>query len=212
MTRRQYIERIRRLIYGGQPPADASITVGLVNNYIQDAIGVAAKSNYTDSIKLDGIAYINNSFYTTFKSLSISEDEQFLWKVTLPQLPVGVGSNEGVSTLIFKDSDSNQLSYPVIWLSQNQVSFQRSMRPIPNKLLAYPQGEFVYILSTLILSAYTAQVTMISGGDSTDLDSTLNIPPDYFPIMTEYLKTQLMFQRSVPVPVTNDGSDIVKTT
>ena len=86
------------------------------------------------------------------------------------------------------------------------------MRPIPNKLLAYPQGTYVYVMSTLILSSYTAQITMISGGDSTDLDSTLNVPPDYFPIMTEYLKTQLMFQRNVPVPVTNDGSDIIRTT
>lgn len=212
MQRGAYIERVRRLIYGGQPPADASITAGLVNSYISDAVAVAARANYTDNLKLEGIAVVNNSFYTTFKSLTVSNDEQFLWKITLPQLPVGLGANEGISTLIFKDSSSNQLSYPVVWLSENQLSFQRGMRFIPNKLLAYPQGTFIYVMSTLLLSDYTAQATMISGGDATDLDSVLNVPPDYFPIMTEYLKTQLMFQRSVAVPVTNDGSDIIKTT
>lgn len=212
MLRRTYIERVRRLIYGGQPPADASITVGLVNNYLADAVAVAARANYTDNLKLEGIAVVNNSFYTTFKSLTVSADEQFLWKITLPELPIGIGANEGASTLIFKDSSSNQLSYPVVWLSENQLSFQRGMRLIPNKLLAYPEGTFVYVMSTLLLSDYTAQITMVSSGDSTDLDSVLNVPPDYFPIMTEYLKTQLMFQRNVPVPVTNDGSDIIKTT
>lgn len=78
MVRRTYIERIRRLIYGGQPPAEANITIGLVNNYLQDAIAVAAKTNYTDNLKLEGIASVNNSFYTTFKSLVIASDEQFM--------------------------------------------------------------------------------------------------------------------------------------
>lgn len=212
MVRRTYIERIRRLIYGGQPPAEANITIGLVNNYLQDAIAVAAKTNYTDNLKLEGIASVNNSFYTTFKSLAVTSDEQFLWKITLPQLPVGIGGIEGISKVIFKDSSSNQLSYPVVLLTENQVSFQRGMRAIPNKLLAYPEGEFVYVMSTLLLSDYTAQVTMVSGGSSTDLDSTLNIPADYFPIMTEYLKAQLMFQRNVPQDLQNDGTDVIRST
>lgn len=212
MTKRAYIERIRRLIYGGQPPSEANITVGLVANYLNDAIALAAKTNYTDNLKLEGIASVNNSFYTTFKSLAVTSDEQFLWKITLPQLPVGIGGIEGISKVIFKDSSSNQLSYPVVLLTENQVSFQRGMRAIPNKLLAYPEGEFVYVMSTLLLSDYTAQVTMVSGGSSTDLDSTLNIPADYFPIMTEYLKAQLMFQRNVPQDLQNDGTDVIRST
>lgn len=211
MTRRTYIERVRRLIYGDQPPSEANITPGLVNNYLNDAIALAAKTNYIDSAKMDGIAYVNNSFYTIFKSLTVAADEQFLWKITLPQIPVGIGANEGVSTLIFKDSDSNQLSYPVIWLSENQLSFQRGMRTLPNKLLAYPQGEFVYVMSTILLSTYTAQITMISGGDSTDLDSTLNVPPDYFPIMNDYLLKILMTEKNQIRDVVNDGSDVIQT-
>lgn len=211
-TRRQYIEQVRRQIYGSQPSNDAEITVQLVNQWLNQAIGYAAKSNYVDTLKLDGIAYVNNSFYTTFKTLAVTSNEQFLWRVTLPEIPVGIGYNQGVETLIFKDSSSNQLSYPVVWLSQNQRSYQRGMREIPNKLLAYPEGTYIYIMSTIMLSDYTAQVTMVSGGDSTDLDSILNVPPDYFNIMTEYLKTQLMFQRQVPVDSTNDGADTIVTT
>lgn len=209
-SRLQYIEQIRRMIYNGQPSDDASITIGLVNQWLNQAIGVAAKTNYTDSIKLDGIAYINNSFYSTYKNLEVVEDEQFLWKITLPDIPFGLGANEGVSTLKFKDGDTRQISLPVVWLTQAQRSFSSSMRPIPNKLLAYSEGEFLYVISTILLNQYTAQATMVSGGLSTDLGSTLNIPADYLPVITNYLKQELMFERSVPADVTNDGKDNIK--
>lgn len=211
MTRRTFIERVRREIYGGQPSDDATITVGLVNNYLSDAIAVAAKTNYTDAIKLDGIAYINGSFYTTYKSLAVTMDEQFLWKVTLPHLPFGLGQDEGISVLKFR-GNASEISQPVVWLNQNQLSYVQGMRPIPNKLLAYPQGAFIYIISTIILSPYTASVTMVSGGDATDLDSTLNVPSDYFPVMMQYLQQQLLLEHNQPVDATNDGLDAVKTT
>ena len=212
MLRITYIEQIRRLIYGGQPDSDAEITIGLVNVWLDQAIAVAAKQNYKDSIAVDGVAYINNSFYTTFKNLSITEDEQFLWKIILPHLPVGVGTSDGVPILVIKDNESRQLSDNVVWLSEAQRSFSKGMRVIPNKILAYSESGYIYIQSTLILQDYTAQVTMISGGDPTDLQSILNVPPDYIPVMTQYLRDQLMFERSVPKDVTADGQDFIKTT
>lgn len=210
MTRKTYIEQIRRLIYGSQPADDAEITVGLVNVWLDQAIAFAAKKNYTDSLQLDGVAYINNSFYSTFKGLTIAKNENNLYRLTLPQIPIGIGNDEGISTLELKDGWSKQISFPIIWLTQNQVAYQRGMRTIPNKLLAYSQGEFVYIITPLDITDYTATVTMVSGGTSTDLNSTLNIPSDYLPIVTDYLKTNLMFQRTVPVDDVNNGVDAVK--
>lgn len=211
-TRRAYIEQIRRLIYGGQPDDDSEITVGLVNQWLDQAIGVAAKANYSDSLKIDGISYVNNSFYTTFKGLSVSEDEQFTWKVELPQIPIGIGHSMGISKLVLKDYESRQLTNPVVWLSQNQLTYYQSMMPIPNKILGYSEGLYVYLKSTLILSDYTAQATMISGGNSQDLDSVLNIPADYIPVISEYLKKELFFERNVPKDVTPDGNDAITFT
>jgi hypothetical protein len=48
---------------------------------------------------------------------------------------------------------------------------------------------------------------MVSGGDSSDLNSTLIIPDDYVPIMVEYIKAQLAFERSRPIDTSNDGVD-----
>lgn len=211
MIRLQFIERILRQIYNGLPSDDATITKELVNKYLEDAIGVAAKANYKDNIALDGVSYVNDSFYSTFKGIAVTKDERFLWKIALPQVPVGLGGNEGVSTLVLKN-DTGELSYPIVWLTANQLSYQKGMRPIPNKLLGYYQGKNAFVMSTLILSDYTATVTLVSGGDSTDLYSELNVPPDYFPVMVEYIKNQLMFERNVPVDTTNDGSDVIQST
>lgn len=211
MTRQQLIERILRQVYGGQPSDDSSITPNLVNHFINDGIALAAKQNYKEAIQIDGIGYVNNSFYTTFKGLEVSADEGSMWKITLPQLPIGIGKNEGISTLQFKD-DMGKVSLPCIPLSENQKGYYQRMRPIPNVILYYPEGTFLYALSTIILSNYTATVSMVSGGDSSDLTSTLNIPDDYYNIVIEYCSKMLMLERNQIVDVVNDGQDAIRTT
>jgi hypothetical protein len=212
ISRKAYIEMIRRQIYGDQPTSEANITVGLANRWLNIAIAAAAKQNYKDNLAIDGINYVNNSFYTTFKGIVVTKDENFLWRIELPQIPLGIGTSAGIETLVFKDGTTNEISYSVVWLSQNQRSYSRGMRAIPNKILAYSEGKYVYAMSTIMLSQYTATVTMVSGGDGTDLTSTVNVPDDYFNYIVEYMKQQLMFQRQVPQDVTNDGSDAMVTT
>lgn len=207
MLRNDYIERVLRQIYGGYIPDDSEITRGLVNNILGDAIALAAKMNYTDSIKIDGIGYVNNSFYTTFKSIAITKDENFLYKLTLPHIPFGVGRNEGISNLRVKD-DKNNVSLDCIPLSINQKGYVATMKPIPNKTLYYSEGNSIFILSTLLLYQYTASVTLISGGDSTDLNSELNVPSDYLPIMQEYIIKQLAFEQSRVRDLENNGADL----
>lgn len=207
MTRRFLIERIIRQIYGGFPNDDSSIGESLVNVWMNDAIAIAAKNNYKDSMNLEQVGFVNNSFYTTFKGLSVSVNERFLYQITLPQLPVGIGSTYGISTLQFKDSSGN-LSMPCIPLTENQKAYSQQLRPIPNRVLFYPEGIFIYAISTLNLNAYTASVSMISGGDSTNLDSVLNVPDDYINVIIEYCKSQLMFERNVTVDGANDGTDL----
>lgn len=212
ITRRIWIERCLRQIYNGPVSDDATITPNLVNVWLSTAIGLAAKANYKENIAIDGIGYINGSFYTKFRDIAITSYGNFLWQITLPQVPLGIGRNEGISTLELVDGRGN-VTRPFIPISENQKTYYQSMQPIPNKILYYYEGTLVYAVSTLLLNNYTANVTMVSGGDSTDLDSTLNVPPDYDNVMIEYIKQQLMFERGVPIDVTNDGLDSMgKTT
>lgn len=206
MTRRTFIEREIRQLYNGFQTDDSTITDNLINSWIPDAVGLAARKNYTDNFQLEGIGFNNNSFYSKFKGLTITADERFLWKATLPEIPVGIGATEGVSTVVFKDS-RNTVSYPAVVLSENQVTIQRQMRPIPNKIMCYPEGGYLYIISSILMNNYTATITMISGGDATDLDSVLNVPSDYYPLMVQYIQQQLMIERKNTPDNQNDGKD-----
>lgn len=206
-TRYEIIERVIRKVYGEQPNNDASITNNLVNKWIEDGIAAAAKLNYKESIQLDGIGYVNNSFYLTFKNITFTQDEQFQFIGTLPQIPLGIGKNQGISSLRIKDNQNN-ISYDVLPLSEDEWTFARALPPIPNKLLYKPEGRSIYVLTTLLLNiGYTATASMISSGDDTNLDSVLNVPQEYIPAIIEYCSNMLMQERQVPKDVTNDGAD-----
>ena len=205
MTRNQTIELILRQIYNGQPSDDSSITFSQVNLWLNQAIGIAAKKNYTDSIQLDGIAYMNNSFYVSYVGLVITQFDNNTFQLSLPHIPFALGKNEGVSTVQFKKD--NMLSFTAIPMSINQIAYQDTLRPIQNKVLYWQENTKVYIKTDIPMTQYTASVRMISGGDSTDLSSTLNIPDDYMPIVIEYIKQQLAFERSRPIDTANDGVD-----
>ena len=103
-----------------------------------------------------------------------------------------------------KDKLASQTAIP---LSINQVAYIDNLRPIQNKILYWTEGKNIYAKSLIPLTAYTANVRMVSGGISTDLNSTLNIPDDYVPMIVEYIKGQLAFERSRPIDVSNDGVD-----
>lgn len=208
MTRRFYIERILRQIYGDYIRDDSTITVELANSYLNDAIAIAAKQNYKDNVAIEGIGYLNNSFYTTFKCIAVTKDERYIWKVELPQIPLALGRDEGVSTIKLKDAQTGQVSLPLIPITEAQATFFESMRPIPGKTLYKTEGKNVFIKSTLKLSTYTASVTMVSGGVSTSLDANINIPDDYIPVMTQYIQQQLLLERTQIPDMANDGADI----
>jgi hypothetical protein len=205
MTRRQLIEQIIRQVYGGQPSDDADITPNLVNQYINQGIATVIKQNYKDSIQLDGVSYINNGFYTSYSGLSITQSSNFLWVLTLPEIPIAIGKNEGISNLRLIGS-AGQIGIDCIPLSINQKSYATSMRTIPNRLLYYTEGSKLYILSSLILNQYSAVVTMVSGGDAVNLNSELNVPQDYIPLIVQYVANALMLERKQPRDLTNDGT------
>lgn len=205
ISRYELAERIQRVIYNGLPTDDATITIPVINLWINDGLAAAAKKNYAESLQIEGVAYINNSFYTTYKGLTITPDESQIWKFTLPQIPLGLGRNEGISTVQFKAD--GKVSFTAIPLSQNQVGYADTLRAVPNKIFYWNEGQTVYVKSAIQMNNYTATVRMVSGGNSSDLDSVLNIPDDYVADVIGYVVKLLMTERSQPIDTTNDGLD-----
>lgn len=201
-------ERILRAVYGEMPSDDSNATINLVNAWLNDALGAAAKQNYKENGIVDGISYVNNSFYCSFRDISISTYEQFVFQIQLPQIPIALGYNEGVGTLQFVDSNGN-VSDAAIPLSENQVGMVQNVRPIPNKTLYYPEGEFLYAISDIDLTGYTAKIRMVSGGNSNDLNSTLILPDDYMGFCVDYCIKMLKQERFTPKDLVNDGQESI---
>jgi hypothetical protein len=82
------------------------------------------------------------------------------------------------------------------------------MPHIPSKTLFYSEGDNVFVISNLILSNYTASVTMVSGGLSSSLNSVLTVPSDYMPVIIQYVQQQLLLMKQTPKDLANDGQDL----
>lgn len=208
MTRRYFLDRLLFQYSGGLPEDDTEITLDILNSFLPDAIAFAAKQCYVESIKLDGVSYVNGSFYTTFSGLSVVADntDNLCYKLELPEIPVGIGRNEGVSEIRFKkDGFVSKAAIPVDIL---QWGYMDNMRAIPNKLFFLSEGKLARVKTTIPLTDYTGIVKMISGGDSSDLDSELNVPPDYLGPMTDFLNKQLAIEKAQKQDITNDGNEM----
>lgn len=206
-TRLNIIERVRRHVYGEQPSDDAAITENLVNAWMNDGIAIAAKQNWKESIQLDGVSYVNNSFYCTYRGIPIvQDDEQFLYTMALPQIPLGLGRNEGISVLQVVSPDGT-VSDPLIPISEAQFGYMRGQRKMPNKIMYLPEGTFCHIISTLQLFPYTGKIRMISGGDRTDLNSIVNLPDESVAVVVDYCSKMLMQEVAIPKDLTIDGRD-----
>jgi hypothetical protein len=207
MIRGALIESVLMQIYGGKPTDDSEITYNLCNLYLQEGIALAAQAAYKSAIQLDGVGYVNNGFYTTYSGIAITQDstDNLCWMFTLPEIPVGISANMGIAELRFKADGFTSL--PAIPLSINQWGYFDSMPPIINKIMYLPEGKVVRAKTPLILSQYTATVKVISGGDVTNLNSELNVPPDYIPMIRDHIFTQCMKERMNPQDSVNDGQE-----
>jgi len=203
MTRSKLIERILRLIYNDQPSDDSSITINLVNEWLNDAIGLAARKNYTDNLQLEGVAFVNSSFFTTFSNLTITQVDNDLYLVNLPQIPIGLGKTEGIASLQIYSDKQSRSGVP---LTTAQSVYQDSIRPIQNKFVYWYEGSKLYVKSGSIITNYKAKARMISGGLSTDLTTEVNVPDDYIPVIVDYMKL-LIANKARPIETQNDGVD-----
>ena len=207
MTRNDLIERILRAVYGEQPTDDSNITKSLVNNWIQDGIAAAAKLNYRDNDQMTGIAFVNNSFYTTFKNITFSQDELFTWICTLPQIPIGIGRSEGITSFRIVDS-KGVVSQDGVPLSESQWTYFRQLPQIPNRFYYKQENDNVYVFTLLQLDVgFSGTAVMVSAGDPNDLTAVLNVPPDYISIISDYCIEKLRQSRLVPKDISNDGAD-----
>jgi hypothetical protein len=205
MTRKVLIEQIRRMLYGGVPNDDASISEKEINVYINQSLAYMAKINYTDSIKLDGVENVSDLFYVTFKNLPVLRDTTTgYYYATLPQVPVGLARGYGISTVTFPTSTG--LAKSPIPISVRELDYIDNLKQPPSKIFYWPEGKTLWFKSYTNLIGKNAIVRMVSTESST-LDDELNLPQEYITDIINLVLNQLKIRKGSPEDIVNDGVD-----
>ena len=205
MTRRVLIEQIRRIFYGGVPNDDASLSEKEVNLYLNEAIAYMAKVNYTDAIKLDGIETVADSFYATFKNLSITRDSDTgYYSLELPQVPLGLARGYGISTVTFPTSTG--LAKSPIPISVRELDYIDQLKQPPSKIFYWSEGKKLWFKSYTNLVGKYAIVRMVST-ETSDLDAEINVPQEYISDIVDLVINKLKIRKGTPEDNVNDGVD-----
>ena len=205
MTRKVLIEQIRRMLYGGVPNDDASISEKEINVYINESLAYMAKINYTDSIKLDGVENVSDVFYLTFKNLAVLKDtDTGYYYTTLPQVPVGLARGYGISTVTFPTSTG--LAKSPIPISTRELDYIDNLKQPPSKIFYWPEGKKLWFKSYTNLIGKNAIVRMVST-ESSALDDELNLPQEYITDIINLVLNQLKIRKGSPEDIVNDGVD-----
>lgn len=205
MTRKVLIEQIRRLYYGGTPSDDANLTENEVNVYINQAIAYFAKVNYSDAINLDGIETVGDAFYSTFKNLPITRDNDTgYYSTTLPHPPLGLARGYGISTVTFPVSTG--LAKAPTPISPREVDYIEQVKLPPSKIFYWAEGNKLWFKSYTNLVGKFAIVRMITAENS-DKTAELNVPAEYISDIINWIMNQLRVRKGMPEDTTNDGLD-----
>ena len=205
MTRKVLIEQIRRMYYGGLPIDDANLTENEVNLHINQAIAAIAKENYVDYIKLDGIENVDDAFYTTFKNLSVSKDNDTgYYYTTLPHPPLGLSRGYGIADVTFPVSTG--LAKNPIPISPRELEYVDSVKIPPSKIFFWCEGKTLWFKSYINLVGKAPIVRMISN-ESSDLTSEINVPGEYISRIIDMVMSKLSIRKQMPEDTTNDGLD-----
>lgn len=205
MTRKILIEQIRRIFYGGVPNDDATLSEKEVNVYINEAIAYMAKVNYSDAIKLDGIENISDSFYATFKNLSITRDSDTgYYSLDLPQVPLGLSRGYSISTVTFPTSTG--LAKSPIPISPRELDYVDQLKQPPSKIFYWSEGKKLWFKSYTNLVGKFAIVRMVST-ETSDMDAEVNVPQEYITDIINMVLSQLKIRKGTPEDAVNDGVD-----
>lgn len=211
-TRKNIIDRVRRLIYGGYPTDDAQITVNLVNSWLNDAIAAACVSSFWASYKVDQVGSVADGFYMTFSPFSLSKDSNTgYYNFTLPALPLSLPKSHSISN-VFVISGS-KVKTECSRIDQRELGLMFEVPLDSDEVYYWVEQQTLYLWSKRDISAYTAYVRMPYGSASTNtLTSIVNVPDDLVPQVIEYLVKAAGEQRRMPSVNQNEGIEKANTT
>jgi hypothetical protein len=184
MIRRTLCEIIQRKLAGGEPSSDFEPSLVEINALLDSAIAYAAKSQYNETAQID-VEYIADSFYTTFRDISMVEDiDTGHWSADIPAAPAGLPRGYDMDVFPYGTGSTGRA-----WarISPQQLAIYTGLPKPVNTVLFWTEGSKLKADSPFDLSGIKVMIRMVVGSGSQELTAELACDGTYIPGVLEWM-------------------------
>lgn len=199
-SKRELAERYLIKFSGGMMSDDVKIDERFFIHEINKAIAFIAKGSMLENSQLDGIAYANDQFITTYRNIPILFDEavsEFKYSV-LPDIPIGLVKGRGLVMVIPPLGTENSLK-PV---SLREVPMLFHQPLIPRVTFYWIEGG---VISYWPSPSFGKVATKMISSGTADIDAPLAIPPESILQIDEIVTKSMAILFQIQPDNINDG-------
>jgi len=209
MTRNEICQLIQRRLAGGEPSDDFPVTLLEINFWLDHAVAASAKVNYTDGVNTDGIEFVGDAYYVTFKNLVLAIDPGTTYfTTTLPSAPIALPRGYDIADAYIQVGDSglNQM----VRVTPQQLGVYESLPKPKSKVFFWTEGKALFIqgLPAVNYTGNFVTIRMVGSAGKRLLTDELYIPTDYIPYIVEYIQKNFLPTQAGPKDVMPDGNDV----
>lgn len=205
MTRKTLCELIQRRLAGGDVSDDFSPKLDEINLWLNHGIAASAFKNYTDSVQIDGIEFVSESFYITLGGLTINKDENTGWYfANLPSSPYALPKGYDITMVAIQGN--GKLSKGLVRKDAVKHNAHDSLPKPPNKIFWWVDSKALWMDSFTPIQSNTLTLRMAASAGGVyqgGISDELRVPDDAIPYVIEYVLK--VFGQPAIQDTSNDG-------
>ena len=199
-------EQILTTYYKGIRNDDSQYSLRHIASMVASEVAVMARKNAFENSNNGDVTYMNDTFITTYKNLSVLTDNVSNEKYCdLPATPVALPGNQEI-VAVSLNTRTNKQFIPI----KNKDRFMQAfLRPIKGIVYFYAENGRLYFDNPENFQFTKITLKMAGALPSGNiLDAPLNIPKNYESEIIDKVLNRLLFLSAQGQDLTNDGDSI----
>lgn len=199
-------EQILTTYYKGIRNDDSQYSLRHIASMVAQEVAVMARKNAFENSSNGDVTYINDTFITTYKNLSVLTDNVSNEKYCdLPATPVALPGNQEI-VAVSLNTRTNKQFIPI----KNKDRFMQAfLRPIKGIVYFYAENGRLYFDNPENFQFTKITLKMAGALPSGNiLDAPLNIPKNYESEIIDKVLNRLLTMSRLGQDLTNDGDSI----